>query len=48
MFDITDCLCELLKCMDGTGGRTKKKKKKKSCGNTDFMYFFHTQLGMFC
>ena len=47
MFDITDCLCELLKCMDGTGGRTKKNKKK-SCGNTDFMYFFHTQLGMFC
>ena len=30
MFDIIDCLCELLKCMDGTGGRTKKKKKKKS------------------
>lgn len=44
MFDIRLGFYKLLKSTERVGG---KKENNTSLGNTDFMYFFHTQLAVF-
>lgn len=45
MFDIRLGFYKLLKSAEREEGG---KKQNISLGNTDFMYFFHTQLAVFC